>query len=200
MVNPSLRSDFRVVVPADLIREVAVWFAPEPQGVRLAVTALGHPHLRHSMLGPTRMAVTDLSIRGLGLRLTLPERMLLRLSGLKHMFVYLQLWNPSADDPHGLLTTFISCQIKRAVIEHESLLLGSVFSLFAVGAHHEKSLEFLDAKRFGVTELAGWCDKVSRGVTYRGDTEHPGLDIENLLAEVERALSRPTSREPEENP
>lgn len=200
MVNPSLRSDFRVVVPADLIREVAAWFAPEPQSARLPVVALGNPHLRYSMLGPTRMAVTDLSIKGLGLRLTLPERMLLRMSGVKHMFLFMQLWDPSADDPHGLLTTFISCQVKRAVIEHESLLLGALFSRFAVGSHHEKALEFLDAKRCGVSELAAWCDKVSRGVTYRGDTEHPGLDIENLLAEVDRAQRRPPTSEPEENP
>ncbi|WP_459933515.1 hypothetical protein [Fundidesulfovibrio butyratiphilus] len=199
-MNPSLRSDFRVVVPADLIREVAVWFSPEPQSPRLAVAVLGPPRLRYSMLGPTRMAVTDLSIRGLGLRLTLPERMLLRVSGVKHMFVYMQLWDPSADDPHGLLTIFTSCLVKRAVIEHESLLLGAVFSQFAVGSHYEKALEFLDAKRCGVSELAAWCDKVSRGVTYRGDTDHPGLDIENLLAEVERAQSRPPASEPEENP
>ena len=195
MAQASLRSDFRVGVPGEYIREVALWACKPLEYLRLDVSALGRPHLRYTLLGPERMGVTDLSIRGMGLRLTLPDRILARVQSIQTVFAYFQLWDPSVDDPHGLLTIFTYCMVKRVAPSPDGVLLGITFSRFAVGSRHEKALEFLDAERFGVTELASWCDKVSRGLSFRGDPDYPGLSLENLLAEVEEAHSKaPTSQ------
>jgi hypothetical protein len=143
------------------------------------------------------MSLSDLSIRGFGLLASIPQEAIDRLLSVKACFSYLQLWDPSADDPYGVLSVFTYNELVRVAQKDGALFLGARFVRFAVGSRLEKSLEFLDAQSCGVTALARWCDNVSRGLVVEPGRHCGGLDMDNLLTEIETALTNPC-RGPEE--
>jgi len=183
------RTDYRVAVPEAYLRELAIWFCPGRDYVRLSAAELGRPHLSLSKMGKGSFVLMDLSIRGLGLHATLPPEVVSKLLAAKTCFIYLKLWDPSADDPYGELSVFTYNQLTRVAQTDGGLFLGSHFLRFAVGSRLEKALEFLDAKSCGVTHLARWCDNILRGGFSGPARPCGGLDMDNLLAEIEAALT-----------
>lgn len=193
------REDYRVEVPAASVREIALWFTPERELKRLAACDLGRPHLTLSRLGPGRMTLTDLSIRGFGLLLALPEEAVQKLLGAKACMTYVQLWDQSAEDPHGVLSVFTYNLLARVAPKDGNLFLGVRFKRFAVASRLDKSLDFLDAGVCGVTALTHWCDNVARGAKAGPGRRGGGLDLDNLLTEIEAELAHPADLG-EENP
>jgi hypothetical protein len=151
-----------------------------------------------SMLGSGRIALTDLSIRGLGMHAILPQDIAAQFLSAKTCFTYLQLWDPTADDPFGVLSVFTYNNLVRVAEKDEGLIIGARFVRFAVGSRLEKALEFLDAQVCGVSALARWCDNVARGVHVEPGHHYCGLDMDNLLAEIETATSTPGEEGEEE--
>lgn len=197
MESSNKRTDYRVEVPASYVRELAVWFCPPGEYVRLGAVELGRPHLTMSKLGSGRMTLTDLSIRGLGMHAVLPPEVSARLLSAKDCFTYVKLWDPSADDPYGVLSVFTYNQLVRVAEKDDGLFLGARFLRFAVGSRFEKALDFLDAQACGVTALTRWCDNIARGVASMPGRHNDGLDMDNLLAEVEAALAGPSQPDEE---
>ena len=183
------RADHRVPVPENYVREIALWFCAENEPLRLHLEELGRPHLRLSKLGSGRMVLSDVSVRGLGLTLALPPQVVQGLLPAKAMRVYLQLWDPTADNPGGLLSVFAYCQLTRVAAVADGLFLGARFIRFAMPSKHEKSMDFLDATRCGINDLARWCDNIDRGVVFEARLSNGGLDMDNLLSEVENVLA-----------
>jgi len=191
------RTDYRVAVPEAYLRELAIWFCPGRDYVRLSAAELGRPHLCLSKMGKGSFVLMDLSIRGLGLHAALPPEVASKLLAAKTCFIYLKLWDPSADDPYGDLSVFTYNQLTRVAQTEGGLLLGSHFLRFAVGSRLEKALDFLDARSCGVSHLAHWCDNILRG-GFSGTARYcSGLDMDNLLAEIEAALTHPCTAEEE---
>jgi len=183
------RADHRTPVPGTYVREIALWFCAEEGHLRLRLEDLGRPHLRLTKLGTGRMALSDVSVRGMGLTLSLPPQVVQGLLGAKAMHAYLQLWDPTADNPTGVLSVFAYCHLVRVAPVSEGLFLGARFTRFAVPSNHDKSMDFLDATRCGINDLAHWCDNIDRGVIFEAGLAAGGLDMDNLMAEVENALS-----------
>ncbi len=183
------RTDHRVGVPENYVREIALWFCADNEPLRLSLEELGRPHLRLSKLGSGRMVLSDVSVRGLGLTLALPQQVVEGLLAAKAMHVYLQLWDPSADAPGGLLSIFAFCHLVRVAPGTDGLFLGARFKRFAIPSKHDKSMDFLDATRCGINDLARWCDNLDRGVLFETHLASGGLDMDNLLAEVENTLA-----------
>ncbi|MFP5220702.1 MAG: hypothetical protein ACLGSA_00275 [Acidobacteriota bacterium] len=191
MEGSNRRTDYRVAVPEAYLRELAIWFCPARDYIRLGAAELGRPHLSLSKLGQGRIVLMDLSIRGLGLHASLPSDAVSRLLESKTCFVYLKLWDPSIEDPYGELSVFTYNQLTRVAQTSGGLFLGSHFLRFAVGSRLDKALEFLDAKACGVSHLAHWCDNILRGGFSGPVRPCGGLDMDNLLAEIETALAHP---------
>ena len=166
--------------------------------MRLGVAELGRPHLTMSMLGSGRMTLTDLSIRGLGMHTALPTDVTAQFLSAKACFLYLQFWDPTADDPYGVLSVFTYNNLVRVAEKDGGLFLGARFVRFAVGSRLEKTLEFLDAQVCGVSALARWCDNIARGVHVEPGHHYGGLDMDNLLAEIETAAGAPSEQGEEE--
>lgn len=183
------RADFRVEVPPVFLNELAIWFCQEKDYVRLSAAELGRPHLTLTRLGSGRMIVSDLSIRGMGLNVALPPQATAKLTSAKACFIYLQLADPTADDPYGILSVFTYSALVRVAPRDDGIFLGARFVRFAVGSRLEKTLEFLDAQSCGVTALARWCDNVARGAMAEPGRHRAGLDMDHLLEEVEAALA-----------
>jgi len=179
------RADYRVAVPDSLVRKLAVWFCPQKEYKRLGAVELGRPHLTMSTLGSGRMILTDLSIRGLGMYAVLSQDIADQFLSAKTCFTYLQLWDPTADDPFGVLSVFTYNNLARVAEKDEGLIIGARFVRFAVGSRLEKALDFLDAQVCGVSALARWCDNIARGVQLEPGRHYCGLDMDNLLAEIE---------------
>lgn len=191
MDSTNRRADYRVEVPGGFVRELAVWFCPEKDYLRLAAAELGRPHLTLGTLGSGRMTLSDLSIRGMGMHAILPREETDRFLAAKACFTYLKLWDPTTQDPFGVLSVFTYNRLLRVAAQDEGLFLGVRFERFAVGSRLDKTLEFLDAKSVGVMALARWCDNLARGVQIPQSRHGGGLDMDNLLAEVEHALADP---------
>jgi len=183
------RADFRVEVPPVFLNELAIWFCQEKDYVRLSASELGRPHLTLTRLGSGRMTVSDLSIRGMGMHVALPPEATAKLASAKACFIYLQLADPTADDPYGILSVFTYSALVRVAPRDGGIFLGARFVRFAVGSRLEKTLEFLDAQACGVTALARWCDNVARGAMAEPGRHRAGLDMDHLLEEVEAALA-----------
>jgi len=183
------RADFRVEVPPVFLNELAIWFCREKDYVRLSASELGRPHLTLTRLGSGSMTVSDLSIRGMGMHVTLPPQATAKLTSAKACFIYLQLADPTADDPYGILSVFTYSALVRVASREDGIFLGARFVRFAVGSRLEKTLEFLDAQSCGVTALARWCDNVARGAMAEPGRHRAGLDMDHLLEEVEAALA-----------
>ncbi len=183
------RADYRVEVPSIFLNELAIWFCQEKDYVRLAAAELGRPHITLSRLGSGKMTMSDLSIRGLGLHVELPAQVTAKLASAKACFIYMQLADPTADDPYGILSVFTYSALVRVAPQEDGIFLGARFVRFAVGSKLEKTLEFLDAQACGVTALARWCDNVARGRLAEPGRHRVGLDMDHLLDEVETALS-----------
>ena len=197
MQSSNKRTDYRVAVPEAYLRELAIWFCPPKDYIRLPAAELGRPHLALSKLGAGRIVLHDVSIRGLGLHVSLAPQVTSKLLAAKACFIYLQLWDPSAEDPYGVLSVFTYSQLTRVAEVGDGLFLGAHFLRFAVGSRLEKSLEFLDAQSCGVSPLARWCDNILRG-GFIGPGRHcGGLDMDNLLAEVDAALAQPCPQDEE---
>lgn len=191
MDSSNRRVDYRVEVPGEFVRELAVWFCPEKNYVRLTAAELGRPHLTLGTLGSGRMTLSDLSIRGMGMHAVLPREETDKFLAAKACFTYLKLWDPTAQEPFGVLSVFTYNSLLRVAAQDEGLFLGIRFERFAVGSRLDKALEFLDAKSVGVTALARWCDNLARGGQFHQGRSRGGLDMENLLSEVEHALAAP---------
>jgi hypothetical protein len=183
------RADYRVAVPEAYLKELAVWTCPAREYVRLSAADLGPPHLALSRLGAGRLVLQDLSIRGLGLLANLPDGAPDVLSTAGTCFFYLQLWDPSAEDPYGTLSVFTYSQLVQTAQTPHGLFLGARFLRFAVGSRLEKALEFLDAQSCGVSTLARWCDNILRGGFAGPGRPCGGLDLDNLLAEIDLSLA-----------
>ncbi|GFK94155.1 hypothetical protein NNJEOMEG_01995 [Fundidesulfovibrio magnetotacticus] len=191
------RADYRVEVPASHLRELALWPGPAEEHVRVTPACLGRPRLTLSRLGHGRLLLTDLSIRGLGMLLHLRPEDAEWLRQARKVYIYLQLWDPTHDDPFGVLSVFTSCHLVRVADTPRGLFAGARFLRFAVGSRLEKALEFLDARMAGVTALARWCDNIARGEQPVAERRYPGLDLDNLLAEIENALTERSPCVPE---
>jgi hypothetical protein len=189
MESLNKREDHRVEVPASLVRELAVWFCPEKEVIRLGVAELGMPHLTLSRLGAGRIALSDLSIRGMGIHMDLPQDLATRLMAAKTCFTYMQLSDSSVDDPYGVLSVFTYNLLAHVDRVDNGLFLGVRFVRFAVGSRLEKTLEFLDAQCCGVSALARWCDNLDRGTHVLPGRHDAGLDMDHLLEEVKLALA-----------
>lgn len=187
------RTDHRVTVPGNYVREIALWFCADEEHLRLSLEELGRPHLRLTKLGSGRMVLSDVSVRGMGLTLALPPQVVQGLLPAKAMRAYLQLWDPTSDAPGGVLSIFAFCQLTRVAAVSDGLFLGARFRRFAIPSKHDKSMDFLDATRCGINDLARWCDNIDRGVVFEAKLANGGLDMDNLLAEVENALAATTS-------
>ena len=185
------RTDYRVEVPASFVRELAVWFCPLRDYVRISASELGRPHLTLSKLSGGRMTLSNLSIRGFGMHVILPPQVTATLLSAKACCTYLQLWDPTAEDPYGVLSVFTYNHLVRVLEKDGGLSLGGRFMRFAVGSKIEKALDFLDAQSCGVTALARWCDNIARGVHVEPGRHYGGMDLDNLLVEVENALTNP---------
>ena len=190
------RADHRVTVPENYVREIALWFCAEKEHLRLNLEELGRPHLRLTTLGAGRMLLSDVSVRGMGLTLALPPQVVQGLLPAKAMRVYLKLWDPTADAPDGVLSVFAYCQLVRVAAVASGLFLGARFTRFAIPSKYDKSLEFLDATRCGINDLARWCDNIDRGVVFEAELAKGGLDMDNLMPELENALAAAASVAP----
>lgn len=191
MEESNRRMDYRVPVPGELIQELALWACPREDYVRLGIEDLGRPALALSAQPSGSMSVSDLSIRGMALQLALSEPSTAPLEGAQALFAYLRLSDPDAYDPDGVLSVFVYCTPVRSVRQDGALFLALRFLRFAVASRQDKSLDFLDAQACGVNALARWCDNVARGLFRPEALLRPGLDMDNLLGEIEHALAAP---------
>lgn len=191
MVEPvfHLRSDHRIPVPEGYVREIALWFCEQKDYLRLRLEDLGRPDLRLTKLGSGRMVLFDVTVRGMGLSLEPAPESVQGILSAQAMHAYLQLWDPTTDDPNGVLSVFAHCRLAKVEPIADRLTLGVRFMRFAIASTHDKSLDFLDATRCGINDLARWCDNIDRGVIFEAELAGGGLDMDNLLAEVENVLT-----------
>lgn len=185
MENAALRADYRIVVPPGYVRQLALWFCADKDYYRLEVRELGRPDLAMALLDSGLLTVSDLSIRGVGLDLSLPFAEAEKFQQGGTLFLFLKLWDPLAEDPSSLLSVFTFCRLMRVESKETHLSLGLRFERFAQGSKNEKALEFRDARRCGVSDLTRWCDNLARGAFRQAELASKGLDLDNLLAEVE---------------
>ncbi|WP_243312143.1 hypothetical protein [Fundidesulfovibrio agrisoli] len=189
MTADNRRADFRIGVPAHYVRQMAAWTCADLAPLRLGLARLGSPLLLQSKREEAAVRLLDISIQGLGLSIDPSHPGVEALVKAEACHIYLKLWDPSVDQPYGVLSVFTSNRIVRVVRREDRLLLGTRFVRFAVGSRLEKELEFLDAQVCGVTALAHWCDNLSRGEFANPGEARTGLDLDNLLAELSYVLS-----------
>ena len=189
MTADNRRADFRIGVPAHYVRQMAVWTCAELAPIRLGLAKLGAPLLLQSKREDAAVRLLDISIQGLGLSVSPSLPGVEALVKAEACHIYLKLWDPSVDQPYGVLSVFTSNRIVRVVRREDTLFLGTRFVRFAVGSRLEKELEFLDAQVCGVTALADWCDNLSRGEFAHPGEARTGLDLDNLLAELSFVLT-----------
>ncbi|WP_243438609.1 hypothetical protein [Fundidesulfovibrio soli] len=189
MTSDNRRADFRIGVPAHYVRQMAVWPCADLSPLRLGLTGLGAPLLLQAKREEAAVRLLDISIQGLGLCVdpSLPGVEALVEAAACH--IYLKLWDPSVEQPYGVLSVFTSNRIVRVVRREDALFLGTRFVRFAVGSRMEKALEFLDAQVCGVSALAHWCDNLSRGGFAHPGQARNGLDLDNLLAELSYVIA-----------
>jgi len=189
------RADYRVEVPATSVREVAFWPCADSAYARLDILDLGLPSATLSGLGPERLSLCDLSIHGLGLTIDPPGEMRPSLVQGATCFTWLQLWDTSPANPYGVLSLFTLNRMCSVSPRDERLFLGLRFLRFALGSKREKTLEFRNAQQGGVPLLARWCDNLLRGAaSHEPGHQSGGLDLDNLLDEIEHARRAANSR------
>lgn len=189
MTADNRRADFRIGVPAQYVRQMAVWTCADLSPLRLGLAELGTPLLLLAKREAAPVSLLDISIQGLGLSVAPSHPGVEALVKAEACHIYLKLWDPSVDQPYGVLSVFTSNRIVRVARRENALFLGTRFVRFAVGSRLEKELEFLDAQVCGVTALAHWCDNLSRGEFAHPGQARTGLDLDNLLAELSYVLT-----------
>lgn len=190
MTPENRRADFRIHVPPRYVRQVAVWPCTESGAIRLPLERLGHPAILCTPHRPCPLEIQDISIQGLGLLMHASDAQAPPLAEGSFCHIYLQLWDPAADDPYRVLSVFTRNRVARVASLADGTFVGTRFVRFAVGSRLEKELEFLDAEVCGVNALARWCDNITRGefIEHPGEARN-GLDLDNLLAELSYVLA-----------
>ena len=183
MSSKATRSDYRVPVPPGYVRELALWYCQDKKYYRMDVQVLGHPDIVANKMCADILKVNDLSIRGMGLDLRISCEA--KFQQGQTLFVYLKLWDPLGEAINSLLSIFTFSRLMRLETNDLILSLGLRFESFAQGSNFEKALEFRDATRWGISDLARWCDNLARGSFTQAEQASKGLDLDNLLAEIE---------------
>lgn len=189
MEETERRNNYRVDAPAGFLREVAVWRDRAVAGNRLSLEELGAPDAV-GMAGGGGIAVTDVSTRGLRLRLSADVARRLRFesggvlpSGELH--VYLKLLSPAPCAETRNCTLFLGTRVTHVEHADGDVLLGLHITSRGVPERAEKAFRMFDAGRYGVKELTRWCDEVARMGRGILPAPSPGLDLEHLLAEID---------------
>ncbi|HEU6437221.1 MAG TPA: hypothetical protein VE028_07190 [Nitratidesulfovibrio sp.] len=189
------RNNYRVDAPAGFLREVALWYGRDGEGSRLTLEDLGTPDAL-GLAGAGGIAVTDVSTRGLRLRLAMHTAHCLGLAsadgvpgGLPTggLHVYLKLLSPALGAECRNYTFFLGTRVTHVEHAPDAVLLGLHITSRGMPEKAEKAFRMFDAGRYGVRELTRWCDEVARMGRGLQPTPSPGLDLEHLLAEIDAA-------------
>ncbi|MGJ3522958.1 hypothetical protein ACR4XJ_07970 [Nitratidesulfovibrio sp. D1] len=185
------RNNYRVDAPAGFLREAALWYGRDGAGGRLTLEDLGAPDVL-GLAGAGGIALTDVSTRGLRLRLDEGAAHCLRLvpeSGPPGgvLYVYLKLMSPAPGAETRYCTLFLGTRVTHVEHAPGAVLLGLHITSRGVPERAEKAFRMFDTGRYGVKELTRWCDEVARMGRGLLPAPSPGLDLEHLLAEIDAA-------------
>ncbi|WP_223290311.1 hypothetical protein [Nitratidesulfovibrio sp. SRB-5] len=199
------RNNYRVQAPPGYLREVALWSGREVADGRLTLEQLGAPDAL-GLAGTGGIALTDVSTRGLRMRLSMETAHCLGLAsedalpgglptdGLSTdglptggLHVYLKLLSPVVGAAVRNYTLFLGTRVTHVDHAPGAVLLGLHITSRGVPEKAEKAFRMFDAGRYGVKELTRWCDEVARMGRGLQPAPSPGLDLEHLLAEIDAA-------------
>lgn len=191
------RNNYRVDAPPGFLREVALWSGRNGADGRLTLEDLGAPDVL-GLAGAGGIALTDVSTRGLRLRLSVEVAQCLGLMSEGRMradlptvglHVYLKLLSPIVGAPDRNYTLFLGARVTHGEHVPGAVLLGLHITSRGVPEKAEKAFRMFDVGRYGVKELTRWCDEVARMGRGLQPAPSPGLDLEHLLAELDAAHS-----------
>ena len=189
------RHNYRVKAPPGFLREVALWSGRKGAGGRLTLEDLGMPDAV-GLAGTWGIALTDVSTRGLCLRLAMDTAQCLGLASdakpegappAGGLYVYLKLLSPVLGAVVRNYTLFLGTRVEHAEHVPGAVLLGLHITARGVPERAEKAFRMFDAGLYGVKELTRWCDEVARMGRGLQPAPSPGLDLEHLLAELDAA-------------
>lgn len=190
------RHSFRVEVPCGFLREIALWFTPEPpRGSIISLEDLGMPH--YVTLGDVhRISLEDVSARGLGVsfdiaQLSVPEELRDR-----HLYVYIKLQAPVIAREASVYSLFFGMKIVHVKRAGNRMHLGLSILTRGMPVRRTKALRLFDVERFGVRELTRWCDDIARLGRGMACPPVPELSMDMLLSELALQASTGTVESP----
>ena len=191
MDETSNRECLRLSIPQDSILTLAIWLTPRQRPSRITLAELGRPSLMRSQGKSRGIDVDDISANGIRLGLSGPA--LSRLAGQRSqsMFIYLKLPDLDPSESREILSLFLQAEIVHDVEDQERRHLAGKFVQRGLPSSTDKALEFVNAEKYGVSELSKWIEEVSRPVPEDEFVrETPGLDLDQLIEELAAALAQ----------
>ncbi len=185
------RNDFRVAAPPEFLLACAVWFRTDPgRNDRISLEQLGTPDIATRKPCDTTLRITDISTKGMGLRLRTASHHQAACVSAGSVYVYFKLHDPQGLSPSRHLPMFLEARIVKAEPRDGELAMNLHFVSIILPDPHEKSFTFFHIRQYGVTELGRWCDAINRMHMNRDameQTASPGLHLETLLDAIDDA-------------
>jgi hypothetical protein len=177
------RAEKRICPPADAVLQFALWPTASDVLTRLPLSVLGPP-LASAGAGHG-FVLADITVQGLGLHVRAEPTVLECLAASPALFVYLKLRDYRYQPPNGVLSLFCRALPTHVARLQDCLTMGLRLIHQGRGSAHEKALELLDVRRFGLSELVAWIDALARDRQALSRKYEPGLNLDYLLDEPE---------------
>lgn len=176
------RRSLRINPPANLVKEVAVWFRPLCTEPTLALADLGVPDLL-SMRCPAKVRIFDIS--AMGMRLAIDKAVFPTAHQIKsgYCYVYLKLLTP-LPGKNTLRCLLLGMKFMGLSSDEKSIHLRCQIVMRAQPAGVSKSFSLFKTEKVGIKDISVWCDEITRMGRGILPPITQCLDMENLLVEV----------------
>lgn len=176
------RRCFRVHPPANLVKEIAVWFRPPCGEHILGLADLGMPDVV-ALHGIENAGIRDIS--AVGICLSVAKKSFPSLETVKcgHCYVYLKLKTP-LPGKCTLRCLMLGLRFVGLLSDDNHVYLRCQIVTRANPAGASRSFSLFNVEKVGVKEVSVWCDEIvrmGRGIMPPITT---CLDMENLLVEL----------------
>lgn len=181
------RSSFRLEVPSDSILELAVWFRRRLDFRFIQLRDLGPPAC--VLNKPPYPRIDNISAVGMGLSFVSARKHDACLLTKHPPIVLVYFKVPDLVTGRNFPMTFMAgYEIKRTWTEEGRLRFGLSLAFDAVPRREEMMLDFVDVRKYGISELTKWCDCLQRRTRQAQSREcATGLCLDMLLKQLELA-------------
>lgn len=176
------RRSLRINPPANLVKEVALWFMPLGSDPTLALADLGVPHLL-AVRCSAKIRIFDIS--AVGMRLAIDKSVFPAVHQIKsgYCYAYLKLMTP-LPGKNTLRCLLLGMKFMGLSSDETSIHLRCKIVRRAQPVGASKSFSLFKTEKVGIKEISVWCDEIAR--MGRGILPPISccLDMENLLVEI----------------